>query len=240
MKNTIAFVIWICVLLSCEILAFWNSDGGIKSFETSISRGSLTLALAFWYYQSQEQKLTTVQRSFFITLLIPLIFGFSRYIIPDPWAIKVNAFFYFSTFVLWIIQFKCLGAEFNVLKFPISYFFLIPIVFSIPFLYYFFVLLQMMQNSNELLVFLFAIFAASTCVFVLFLPITKDFSGRYFIIFGIWLTEFTHMMQSYYHFNNESTFIYPYARILQTSSFIFLLVGMTTYCKRNSRIIIKN
>lgn len=240
MKNTLAFVIWICVLLSCEILATWYTDGGIRAFETFISRGSVTLALAVWYYYSQDPKVTTFRGNFFFTLLIPLMIGFSRYLLPDPASIKLIAFLNFASYVLWIIQFKKLGAEFNISKFPLIYFIFIPVIFSIPFLYYFLVLFPLIQDSNMILVFLFALFIAITSVIVLFLPITKDFSGRYFIIFGIWLTEFTHMMQSYYHYNNEGLFIYPFARIIQTSSFIFLLVGMTTYCKSNSRIIIQN
>ncbi len=233
-------MVLISIFLSCEILAVRITEGGVGAIGTFIFRELVTLSLAFWYYQSQGPKLTSIQRNFFLTLLIPLVFGLSRYIISDPWAVRVNAFFYFSSYVLWIYQFKCLGAEINISKFPISYFLFIPIIFSIPFLYYFFVLFPIVQNGHEILIFLFAFFAASTCVFVLFLPVTKDFSGRHLIIFGIWLTEITHMMQSYYHFNFEGLFIYPYARILQTSSFIFLLVGMTSYSRRNSRTIIEN
>lgn len=233
-------MVLICILISCEIFAAWNAETGIRALETFIFRQSITIVLALWYYQSQGSKLTTLQKNFLVTLLIPLTFGLSRYFIPDTLAIKVNAFFYFSTYVLWILQFKSLGAEIKISKFPLTYFLLMPLIFSIPFLYYFFVLFPMLNHGNRIMVFLFALFAASTCVFVLFLPTTKDFSGRYLIIFGIWLTEFTHMMQSYYHYNNEGLFIYPFARILQTSSFIFLLVGMTSYCKRNSRTIIRN
>ncbi len=233
-------MVLICIFISCEILAAWNTETGINSLGTFVFRQLITIVLASWYYQSQGSKLTPLQKNFFLTLLIPLAFGLSRYFIADPLAIKVNAFFYFSTYALWMIQFKYLGAEFNISKFPLTYFLLIPIIFAIPFLYYFFVLFPMLSSGNKILVFLFALFAASTCVYVLFLPTTKDFSGRYLIIFGIWLTEFTHMMQSYYHYNNEGLFIYPFARILQTSSFIFLLVGMTSYCRRNSRIIIEN
>lgn len=239
LKNNLIYVVLICLSVACEIFAAWNAETGIRAIETFIFRQAVTLILAMWYYQSQGSKLTNLQRNFLMTLLIPLIFGFSRYFIPDPLAIKVNAFFYFSTYVLWILQFKSLGAEFKISKFPFAYFLFIPLIFAIPFLYYFFVLFPMLNHGNKVLVFLFALFAASTCVYVLFLPTTKDFSGRHLIIFGIWLTEFTHMMQSYYHYNNEGLFIYPFARILQTSSFIFLLVGMTSYCRRNSRIIIE-
>ncbi len=233
-------MVLLCIFMACEILAVMNSQGGESAIGTFIFRELVTLSLAFRYYQSQSSKLSAIQRNFLLTLLIPLVFGLSRYSIPDPWAVRVNAFFYFSSYVLWILQFKSLGSEINISKFPLSYFLFIPIIFSIPFLYYFFVLFPIIQNGQEILIFLFALFAASTCVFVLFLPITKDFSGRHLIIFGIWLTEITHMMQSYYHFNSEGLFIYPYARILQTSSFIFLLVGMTSYCRLNPKIIIEN
>ncbi len=238
LKNKLIYAVLISTFVLCEILAAWNAQAGIRAIETFVFRQAVTIVLAVWYYQSQGSNLTILQRNFLVTLLIPLMFGFSRYFIPDALAIKVNAFFYFSTYVLWILQFKALGAELKISKFPLSYFLFIPLIFTIPFLYYFFVLFPILNHGNKILVLLFALFAASTCVYVLFLPSTKDFSGRHLIIFGIWLTEFTHMMQSYYHFNNEGLFIYPFARILQTTSFIFLLVGMTSYCRRNSGIII--
>ncbi len=240
LRNIIVFVALICVTLTCEILAISNSNGGIRAYETFISRGLVTLILAVWYFKMQEPPLTTLHWNFLLTLLIPFMIGFSRYLLPDYLAIIAITFFYLSSYILWILLFKNLGAKLNISKFPVLDFILILFIFSIPYLYYFIVLFPMLQNINIILVFLFAIFISITSVIVLFLPKTKYISGRYFLIFGIWLAGFTHMMESYYHFNNEGLFIYPFARILQTSSLIFLLVGMTEYCKQNSRIVTEN
>lgn len=93
LKNNLIYVVLICLSVACEIFAAWNAETGIRAIETFIFRQAVTLILAMWYYQSQGSKLTNLQRNFLMTLLIPLIFGFSRYFIPDPLAIKVNAFF---------------------------------------------------------------------------------------------------------------------------------------------------
>jgi hypothetical protein len=210
------------------------------SFLDFTFRESVNVVLAFWYYRYQNSKLNKIQVKFLITILIPLLLGLSRYMFSSLNAIKINIVLYLVIYALWLNIFESLGAEFKKFRFPRTYYLLVPIVFSIPFLNYFLVILPMEDSQIKVLSFLFALFAACTCVFVMFLPQAVKYSSRYLIIIGIWLTEFIQIIQSYFVFNSETFFIYPFVRILQTTSYIFLIFGMINYNKRHSRIIIEN
>jgi hypothetical protein len=223
-----------------EIFAFIKTGDGTMSLLDFIFRELVNVALAILYYKQQGSKLNMVQIKFLITILIPLLLGLSRFIFTALIAIKINTVLYLVIYVLWLNILKSLGTQFNKFRFPRTYYLLVPIIFIIPFLNYFLVILPMEDIQIKFSSFLFALFAACTCVFVMFLPPTKNLYDRYLIIFGIWLTEFIHIMQSYFVFNSEIFFIYPFVRILQTVSYMSLIFGMTSYYKPHSRIIIEN
>lgn len=210
------------------------------SFLDFVFRESVNVVLAIWYYINQNSKLNKIQIKFLITIIIPLLLGLSRYTFSTTNAIKINIVLYIVIYALWLNIFNSLGAEFKKTRFPRTYYLLVPIIFSIPFLNYFFVILPMGDIQIKVLTFLFALFAACTCIFVMFLPQAVKYSSRYLIIIGIWLTEFIYILQSYFVFNSETFFIYPFVRILQTISYILLIFGMLNYNKRHSRIIIEN
>ena len=236
MKINYQYVVLISILVSIEIIIFLNSQTGFRDIKLFVFRELVTVVLAVWYYREQGYKLDKTQKKFLITILIPLALGFTRYLIPDDYATKVNTFFYFVIYVLWMSIIHSLGARFNKYRFPRTYYLLIPIVFCTPILYFFMVLFPMLDTNNKVLSFLFALFASSKSVFVLFLPPIKNSSGRNLIILGVWFSQFTNMMQSYFYFNSDSLFIYPFARILQTTSTVILIIGMTHYLKNTSKI----
>lgn len=240
MKNNYVFVVLIFLLMFCEITTFLNTGNGTMSFQDFVFRELVNVVLAIWYFFLQGSKLNKIQTKFLITILIPLLLGLSRYKFSALTAIKINTVLYLVIYAFWLNIFQSLGAKFNKFRFPRTYFLLIPVIFSIPFLNYFLVILPMEDTQIKILSFLFAFFAACTCVFVMFLPPTKNYYGRYLIIIGIWFTEFIHIMQSYFVFNSETFFIYPFTRILQTISYILLILGMTNYSRINSKIIIEN
>lgn len=240
MKNSYVFVVLILLLQIGEIFAFQNTGDGTMSLVDFVFRESVNIALAIWYFRLQGSKLNKLQIKFLITILIPLLLGLSRYIFSTPNAIKINTILYLIIYAFWLNIFYSLGAEFKKFKFPRTYLLLVPVIFTIPFLNYFLVMLPMDDTQIKILFLLFALFAASTCVFVMFLPPSIKYSGRYLIIIGIWLTEFIHIMQSYFVFNSETFFIYPFTRILQTISYVLLILGMTSYCRINSGISIEN
>lgn len=236
MKINYKYVVLIAILISIEIIIFLNSKTGFRDIKLFVFRELVTVILAVWYYRQQGHKLDKTQKKFLLTILIPLVLGLTRYLIPNEQAIKINTFFYFVIYVLWMNIMYSIGARFNKYRFPRTYYLLIPIIFSLPIIYYFLVLFPMLDTYNKVLSFLFAVFAGTKYIFVLFLPTTKYFSGRYLIIFGIWVDGITNMMQSYFYFNSDSLFIYPFARILQTTSTVILIVGMTHYLKNTSKI----
>ncbi|MBP6411764.1 MAG: hypothetical protein KA313_11735 [Pseudarcicella sp.] len=239
MKNNSIYLVSIFILISCEIIAFRITKAQYGANITFVFRELVTIILAIWYYRELDQKLNKTQKKFLIIILVPLLLGLSSYIIPSEYAIKINTFFYFVIYVLWMNIIYSLGASFNKKRFPRTYYLLVPIIFSIPIVYYFMVLFPMLDSKSKVLSFLFALFAGSKYVYILFLPITKYFSGRYLIILGVWLEGITNMMQSYFYFESESLFIYPFARLLQTTSTVILIVGMIYYFKRTSKIIIE-
>lgn len=239
MKNNSIYLILIGILISIEIIAFSITKAQYGANITFVFRELVTIMLAIWYYREINQKLNKTQKKFLIIILVPLLLGLSSYIIPSEYANKINTFFYFVIYVLWMNIINSLGASFNEKRFPRTYYLLVPIIFSIPIVYYFIVLFPMLDSKNKVLSFLFALFAGSKYVYILFLPITKYFSGRYLIILGVWLEGVTNMMQSYFYFESESLFIYPFARLLQTTSTVILIMGMIYYYKRTSKIIIE-
>ncbi len=233
-------MVLVFLLLIAEIFEFKNTGDGTMSLSEFIFRELVNVALAILYYRQQGSKLNMVQIKFLITILIPLLLGLSRFIFTTLIAIKINTILYLVIYALWLNILKSLGTQFNKLRFPRTYYLLVPIIFIIPFLNYFLVILPMEDIQIKISSFLFTFFAAFTCVFVMFLPPSKNIYDRYLIIFGIWLTEFIHIMQSYYVFNSEIFFIYPFVRILQTISYMSLIFGMTSYYKPHSRIIKEN
>lgn len=239
MKSNAVYLISICILVSCEIIVFVSYQVLYQANLTFVFRELVTIILAIWYYRESGRKLVKTQRKFLITILIPLFLGLTSYILPGEYATKINTFIYFIIYLLWMNIIYSLGASFNKKRFPRTYYLLVPVIFSIPIIYYFLVLFPMLDDNSKILSFLFALFAGSKYVYILFLPITKYFSGRYLIIFGIWLDGITNMMQSYFYYESESLFIYPFARLFQTTSMVILIVGMIYYFKRTSKIIIE-
>lgn len=236
MKNYYIYVVLIFILISCEIFTFLKTGPAFRSIETFIFRESVFIVLAVWYCRQQSSKLRPVQKRFLISLLIPLLLGLSRFIIPNLYALKINTILYLIIYALWITILKSLGAEFKISKLPPIYYLLIPVIFLMPFLYFFLVLLPMLDGQIKVLTFFFVLFASTACVYVLFLPATLNYSGRYLIIFGIWLSEFMNMMQGFFIYNSQSFLIYPFTRILQTTTYMILILGMTSYCKQTQRI----
>lgn len=233
-------MVLVFLLLIAEIFEFKNTGDGTMSLPEFIFRELVNVALSILYYRQHGSKLNMVQIKFLITILIPLLLGLSRFIFTALIAIKINTVLYLVIYALWLNILNSLGTQFNKLRFPRTYYFLVPIIFIIPFLNYLLVILPMEDIQIKISSFLFALFAASTCVFVMFLPPSKNLYDRYLIIFGIWLTEFIHIMQSYYVFNSEIFFIYPFVRILQTVSYMALIFGMTSYYKPHSKNIKEN
>ena len=233
-------MVLVFLLLIGEIFVFKKTGDGTMSLLDFIFRELVNIALAILYLRKQDSNLNQLQIKFLITILIPLLLGLSRYIFTAPNAIKINTFLYLVIYALWLNIFRSMGAKLKKFKFSRTYNLLIPIIFLIPFLNYFLVILPIEDTQIKISSFLFAFFAAWTCVIVMFLPFTKNLLGRYLIIIGIWLTEFIHIMQSYFVFNSEIFFIYPFVRILQTVSYISLIFGMTIYYKPHSRINIEN
>jgi hypothetical protein len=240
LKNNYIFVLLVFLLLIAEIFEFKNTGDGTMSLPEFIFRELVNVALAILYYRQQGSKLNMVQIKFLTTILIPLLLGLSRFTFTTLIAIKLNTFLYLVIYALWLNILKSLGTQINKFRFPRTYYLLVPIIFIIPFLNYFLVILPMEDIQIKISFFLFTFFAAFTCVFVMFLPPSKNIYDRYLIIFGIWLTEFIHIMQSYYVFNSEIFFIYPFVRILQSVSYMSLIFGMTSYYKQHSRIIKEN
>lgn len=240
MKNYYFYVVLILILISCEIFTFLKSGPAFKSINTFIFRELVCVVLVVWYYHQQGSNLNSVQKRFLISLLIPLLLGVSKFIAPNLYVIIINSILYSVIYALWISILNSLGAEIKLSKLPPIYYLLIPVIFVVPFLYIFLVLLPMLGGQNIVLTIIFALFASTACVYVLFLPSTSNFSSRYLIILGIWLFEFMNMMQGFFIYNSQSFLIYPFTRILQTSAYIILILGMTSYYKPHSRIIIEN
>lgn len=236
MKNYYFYVVLIFILISCEIFTFLINGPAFRSIVTFIFRELVFVVLVVWYCRQQGSNLNSVQKRFLISLLIPLLLGVSRFVVPNLYVLKINTVLYLVIYTLWITILRSLGAEFKISKLPPIYYLLIPIIFLIPFLYFILVLLPMLDGQIKVLTFLIVLFASTACVYVLFLPPTPNYSGRYLIIFGIWLFEFMNMMQGFFIYNSQSFLIYPYTRLLQTGTYMILILGMTSYYKQTQRI----
>ena len=236
MKNYYFYVVLIFILISCEIFRFLINGPAFRSIVTFIFRELVFVVLVVWYCRQQGSNLNSVQKRFLISLLIPLLLGVSRFVVPNLYVLKINTVLYLVIYTLWITILRSLGAEFKISKLPPIYYLLMPIIFLIPFLYFILVLLPMLDGQIKVLTFLIVLFASTACVYVLFLPPTPNYSGRYLIIFGIWLFEFMNMMQGFFIYNSQSFLIYPYTRLLQTGTYMILILGMTSYYKQTQRI----
>ena len=121
-------MVLIFILISCEIFTFLINGPAFRSIVTFIFRELVFVVLVVWYCRQQGSNLNSVQKRFLISLLIPLLLGVSRFIVPNLYVLKINTVLYIVIYTLWITILRSLGAEFKVSKLPPIYYLLIPII----------------------------------------------------------------------------------------------------------------
>jgi hypothetical protein len=227
MAKNIIYVFIIFLILICEIsaqvierqqhTAFWANNFRTLSF----------IMMGVWCFHKQKGNFRTIQRLFLISILLPIFAPLAFYFYAQPKAIFISIGIDIIFFCLWIIVFKKMGAKISLKESSDTIKKLFPVLFILPFIYYFIILYPILPYLYAIIVFIYILLLSYVCILSIFLPINEEY--KEWIILGLILFFFLSFMNGHHEFLQQTPWSYPAIRILAVISRCMIIYGMINY-----------